>query len=99
MTDAVPTRPRVPQVTRWCYTLYAQTLTEDYGDANVPPVAFPTTAKFATCQLERCPTSGKLHLQGFVVLSRSARLATVKKIPGYETAHWEPAKGKIITAP
>jgi len=90
----VPTKRQPPQVARWCYTLFSETLGPELPEGvDQPPIAFPESAKFAICQLEKCPDSGRYHLQGYLVLKRSARLATLKKIPGFEAAHWEPARG------
>jgi hypothetical protein len=45
------------------------------------------------CQLEECPTTGRTHLQGFLVLPRAQRLSFVKAI--HSGAHWEAAKGTL----
>lgn len=45
--------------------------------------------KRAVIGYEKAPLTGTRHLQGYVELHRSVRLAVVKKI--FPTAHWEPA--------
>lgn len=67
-----------PRTCRWCFTSYQVTA----------PVL---DAKYLVWQREQCPTTGKVHLQGFVILSHRARLSQLKKIDS--TIHWEPARG------
>lgn len=78
---------------RWVFTLN-----------NVPPADAEATAEsmyrageiqFLTCQLERAPTTGTLHLQGCM----STRTSSAVRIPdikrwgsGWELAHLEPAR-------
>lgn len=47
--------------------------------------------KYAVWQLERAPSSGRLHLQGFCQLSTPKALKSVKKLLGNPTVHLEPA--------
>lgn len=54
-------------------------------------VAEPLWGVYGGCQLEVCPTSGRVHLQGFVVFGKNHRLSACKKVHG--TAHWELMKG------
>lgn len=42
---------------------------------------------------EKCPTTGREHLQGFVVFSKRVSLSACKKID--REAHWESAKGSV----
>lgn len=42
--------------------------------------------EYIACQLERCPTTGNLHVQGGIIFSARKRLLTVKKI--LCQAHW-----------
>lgn len=44
-------------------------------------------------QYERCPSSGRVHVQGYVELNRPCRLAQVKGILGSPSAHLEVANG------
>lgn len=79
----------------WCFTLH---LTEPLppGNAEDPLVVEPpgwpwTGVRFAACQAEQCPTSGRYHLQGYAQFEASKRLTQLKAIlPG---AHWEVARG------
>lgn len=47
-------------------------------------------------QVERAPTTGKVHLQGFCVLGVKRRSGQMKKLDG--RAHWEQMKGTIAQA-
>lgn len=42
-------------------------------------------------QLEQCPSTGRIHLQGYVEFAKPQRQSALKKL--HATAHWEPAKG------
>lgn len=86
---------------RWCFTLPAD---EDKGEhiswavssRDNPPLHWGSSAHFRYCkyQVERAPTTGKIHLQGYLCLSRSLRLAQVKNAYSGR-AHWERAYGTI----
>lgn len=53
---------------------------------------FPDFVKEVLGGREVCPSSGKLHFQGAVVLHSQQRLSALKKwLP---TAHWEPARSR-----
>lgn len=47
---------------------------------------------YAIWQVEKCPTTDKLHIQGYIQFKRSVRLAAVKKYIGV-ACHVEPARG------
>lgn len=49
--------------------------------------------KYSIYQLERSPTTGRLHLQGYLHVRSPCRLSGVKAILGDDTAHIEKAKG------
>lgn len=50
------------------------------------------TVLYAVYQIERAPTTGQLHLQGFIHFSRNKRGSAVKRLIA-DTAHLEAAKG------
>lgn len=50
--------------------------------------------RYMVAQLEKCPDSGKLHVQGYVELTESMGIKPVKEILGDNTAHLEPRGGK-----
>lgn len=47
--------------------------------------------KYVTWQKEKAPTTGTLHLQGYVVFTVQKRFVTVKKL--HKFAHWERRRG------
>jgi len=69
----------------------------DDPDSKVPRVPGPIDEKrvrYAVWQLERCPTSGKLHWQGYVELRRSSRMPAAQKAVGLpKGTHFEARKG------
>ena len=48
---------------------------------------------FAVYQLERCPDTERLHLQGYLKLKRNYRVPGLKQWPNFETAHFERRNG------
>lgn len=74
----------------WCFTLNNPTTTDALADA------FPSGVKYAIWQLERGELCGTLHLQGYMEMHRSVRLACMKQI--LPTAHWEHRKGTAVQA-
>lgn len=70
---------------RWCFT------------ANNPGEWRPTfsekTMNYMVFQLESAPTTGTLHIQGYVRFKGKKRLETVKRALGRPDAHVEPARG------
>lgn len=49
--------------------------------------------EYLVFQLEKAPATGKLHLQGYVALTKRTTLATLKRLLS-ATAHWEVCRGK-----
>lgn len=49
--------------------------------------------KYAIWQLERAPSTGKLHIQGYAEFPQPVRLQRAKEILGSENVHLEPRKG------
>jgi len=88
---SAPERKSGPQGRHWCWTL---NVTEDPG-----PVATAFAAlladkrhRFSVWQMERAPTTGQLHYQGYSELAAPVKLGGMKKLlPG---AHLELRKGK-----
>lgn len=62
-----------------------------------PWTAQPEGTRYLVFQKEKCPKTGKLHLQFYVELTRSQRIAKVKKILGRE-CHLEVRKGSRTQA-
>lgn len=62
-TNPPETETTVSPATRsraWLMTRY-----EGHGDLSLPTDLVDPTMRYFTCQQERCPTTGRLHLQGF----------------------------------
>jgi len=76
---------------RWCFTIHKRDVEttewflEYYGSIN--------WGVFGTAQLEVCPDTGRLHIQGFVVCAKNQRMSAMKKL--HSTAHWELSKGSL----
>lgn len=67
----------------WVFTIHANEVdTETWPVANECPIQPPSGYKFMMCQVERAPTTGRLHLQGFVCFCRSIGRARVCKLLG-----------------
>lgn len=67
----------------WCFTDYQNVITEDYFASR------PVT--FSQWQLERCPTTGSLHYQGYVVFTRAYSERRVRDL--FPRSHVERCKG------
>jgi len=57
-----------------------------------------SNAKYAVWQLERCPETGRDHIQGYVEFKRSVRFSTVTRLLGHEGLHIEPRRGSRTQA-
>lgn len=73
-------------VRNWCFTSYRP---ETFHGAY----SAPEGVRYMVYQHERCPTSGKIHVQGYVELTNSQRLTGVQKLLGDDTIHLETRKG------
>lgn len=62
-------------------------------------VAFDdNTTRFVYCQLERCPSSGRLHWQGYIELLQAVGLKRVKEVLECDWTHLEPRRGTQVQA-
>lgn len=77
---------------RWVYTAYPED-PDELGEFDALERAIRGLPEFrGLChQLEQCPRTGRIHLQGYLELTRPKRLAGLKRIS--DRVHWEPAKG------
>lgn len=70
----------------WCFTWF-----------NPPRVqlwtALPEGVLYAVWQLEKCPTTGRLHLQGYVRFKNPHGLQGCVDFIDSNAAHWTPARG------
>lgn len=71
------------QSARWCFTSFEE---------SVPFDSLPSHSKYLIFQQEKCPSTEKVHYQGFFILKRSQRLTWLKKNVSVKW-HMEPAKG------
>lgn len=88
-----------PQARNWCFTLQAdekkgqhlswpgaKALPLDWVDSGAGNIVY------LCAQVERAPSTGKLHLQGFLSLKTKTYLSSLKNKYS-STAHWEIARG------
>lgn len=73
---------------RWCFTAYRGPLMEQKGAFQ-----WDNKVSYAIYSLERCPTSGRLHMQGYLELHTPMKFGGVKKLLGDNSVHLENAKG------
>lgn len=77
----------------WVWTLFVP----EHGDfADFLSVG--DGLKFAVWQLESCPDTGRLHLQGYAELESPMRLAAFKRRLGDDRAHVEERRGSSAQA-
>lgn len=81
---------------KWCFTIFR----DEVGSSFEPDLHeymatldSPVWGVYGGAQLERTPSTGILHIQGFVVFSKNKRLVAVKKLNA--TAHWEVMGGTV----
>jgi len=82
-----------PQGKRWCFTI--QCPGGDGADAQtlLDALDAPEWGCYGGGQVERAPTTGQLHLQGFCVFPTNKRLSALKLL--HATAHWELMRGSL----
>jgi len=75
---------------RWVYTLFTD---EDLSGLDNFERALRSFPNFrGLChQLEQCPTTSRIHLQGYVEFTKPSRRAALRRLDG--NVHWEPARG------
>lgn len=84
------TMPRAPSQARsWIATCYANA--ED-PDAFRDSLCLDSI-KYGIWQQERCPTTGRLHLQCYFEFRKPLRMPAVKRAIGDASAHVEPRQG------
>lgn len=72
----------------WCFTLY------DFENEDLPTDITPENKlKYGIYQLERCPNTGTLHVQGYFEFSTPVRWRFVQRITGDPDCHVEPRIG------
>lgn len=76
-----------PQSSHWCFTSYLVQHTDRLRSSNSDDI------RYLVFQLEQCPQTQRLHLQGYVELRRSWRRVSVARILGLPDAHLEVRRG------
>lgn len=82
------------QLARFCFTWFVEdgNSPEDCDPASVSAAFDSTKCSYLVYQLERCPTSERLHWQGYVRMPRSVRFNVLKnKLPS--SMHLEACRG------
>lgn len=76
----------------WCFTIFPQeelwTETTD-----IMKSLGQDKAQYLIYGIEKCPTSGRRHLQGYIYFKNSKSMSAVKKLLKDNTAHLEKARG------
>lgn len=75
----------------YCFTLHCG---EEKGEQHIPTWRkLPESIKYMAWQYEICPTTKKLHIQGYMELAKPMRIVAAKEALGYIKAHLESRKG------
>ena len=82
-------RKRGPRKTHWLFTSYVKDFEVKFN---------AKTMRFICGQLERCPTTGKLHTQGYVEFYDQKRIGQVQTAIGDPGAHCEARLGSRTAA-
>lgn len=86
-----------PTSRNYCFTLQVPDGTPDpavFAEGFVRTLGTADAIRYAIWQLERAPTSGQLHLQGYLELSAPMRMPGVAKLFGEQLwPHLEPRRG------
>lgn len=79
----------------YVFTIHANEEQEDtWPVADECPLELHDAVKYLVCQVERAPTTGKLHLQGFLYLNHPRTMSSVERILGGH-AHIEVMHGTV----
>lgn len=69
----------------WCFTLFIEENESEEEFKDRCPSLFEhcgSDIRYAVWQLERCPSTSKMHVQGYVEFKSSMRIASVKRLLG-----------------
>lgn len=82
----------------WCFTLHLENLAEEDTPLGASADEHPwdDRVEYAIWQLEACPETGNLHMQGYVEFFGNQRLSAVRRY--LPTAHWEKRRGSDVEA-
>ena len=79
--------------TAWCGTLHLDTEEFD-GETFLKQHVEAKRIAYGIGQIERCPTTGRLHFQFYIQAHRTQALSWVRKYIA-DRAHWEQARGNV----
>lgn len=74
----------------WCFTSFAKTEHDDWEFLYNKDSDF---IRYLCVGIETCPTTGKLHTQGWIQMNTPKEMSVMKKVLGDKTAHLEPCRG------
>jgi len=74
------------QISAWCFTTYK------VGSELTVPDSFKWF-RYCVYQKEKCPTTQRVHFQGYIEFTRSVRMNKVKTLFNDKTMHLEPKQG------
>lgn len=83
---------RVIKGRNWVFTIHAEQGVDFVAEHPLREQLASEKVKSYCYQLEKCPETGRLHLQGYLNVRSPCTLATIKKILNCATAHLETAK-------
>lgn len=89
----MPKVPSQPQGKRWCFTIHCIGMDGATAQALLDAMGPPAWGVYGGGQVERAPTTGALHVQGFCVFATNKRLSALKQL--HATAHWELMRGTL----
>ncbi len=78
----------------YVFTLFESELTEHSAREHIDSLGRCASVRYVVGQLERCPTSSRLHVQGYLELNNPMRMSAVKKLfTGDVCPHLETRRG------
>ena len=81
----------------YCFTVYGDGDSLD-GEELVAFLGRDGKVRYVVAQLEKCPTSGRVHVQGYLELSTPMRVPGASKLFGTVGPHLEPRRGTRVQA-
>lgn len=87
-------KPQPPKKRHWCLTEHTTTNFRIWKNLDL----VNTGIRYLVYQLEQCPKTNKLHIQGYVEFYSAVRMTQVKTRLGSTTVHLEARKGTRVQA-
>lgn len=79
----------------WCFTSFAEDLVESFREQDV---TLPTGLKYLVGQVEECPETGRLHVQGFARCTKPMRRKGFQNAIGDGVCNCRPQRGTFDQA-